>query len=148
LESILVDPNYINANDATKRAIFERWAPTDPSYAAADESTRRAIRQRFGIGETAPHGTATGPNPFAKYLPEAGLNPEQKAALERAQERLTLSQRDAEDRQRQELKERELAASAAKMRLVGTAVAQWLSGVLGVYALGWSFAWVRRGFRR
>jgi hypothetical protein len=148
LESIRLDPDYINANDATKRAIFERWAPTDPSYVAADESMRRAIRQRFGIGEPAQHGEATRSSPSSKYVPEAGLTPEQKAALERAQERLTLSLRDAEDRQRQELKERERAAFAAKMRLVGTAVAQWLIGILGVYALGWSFAWVRRGFRR
>jgi hypothetical protein len=147
LESILVDPNYINANDATKRAIFERWAPMDPSYAAADEPARRAIRQRFGIGGSALNETPTGQDPFAKFAGEADLTPEQKAALERARERLALKRRDTEDRQRQELKERQRSVSAAKARLVGAAVAYWLGLVLGVYALGWTFSWVRRGFR-
>jgi hypothetical protein len=147
LESILLDPNYINANDATKRAIFERWAPMDPSYATADEPTRLATRKRFGIEGNARDETSTGPNPFAKYVSEADLTTEQKAALERARERLALERREAEDRQRQELKERQLSVSAARTRLAATAVAVWLGIVLGVYALGWVFAWVRRGFR-
>lgn len=52
LASILNDPNYINANEATKRAIFDRWSALDQNYTGANEATQRAIRQRFGV-ETA-----------------------------------------------------------------------------------------------
>lgn len=50
LLDILKDPNYINANEATKRAIFERWAPQDTNYTGANEATQAAIQQRFGLG--------------------------------------------------------------------------------------------------
>lgn len=49
LSSILNDPNYVNANAETKRAIFDKWAPQDPNYAGANEATRQAIQQRFGV---------------------------------------------------------------------------------------------------
>jgi len=49
LLEILRDPNYISANEETKRAIFERWAPQDPNYSNANAETQSAIRQRFGI---------------------------------------------------------------------------------------------------
>ena len=49
LSEILRDPNYINANEATKRAIFERHAPLDQNYSGANEATQFAIRQRFGV---------------------------------------------------------------------------------------------------
>ena len=49
LSEILRDPNYINANEATKRAIFERHAPLDQNYAGANQATQFAIRQRFGV---------------------------------------------------------------------------------------------------
>jgi hypothetical protein len=49
LSEILRDPNYINANEATKRAIFERHAPLDQNYTGANEATQFAIRQRFGV---------------------------------------------------------------------------------------------------
>ena len=52
LEQLLSDPNYINANEATKEAIFNKFAVTDPNYAKANDATQFAIRQRFGI--TAP----------------------------------------------------------------------------------------------
>jgi len=51
LQEILRDPNYINANEATKRAIFERYAPLDQNYTGANDATQAAIRQRFGIGQ-------------------------------------------------------------------------------------------------
>jgi hypothetical protein len=54
LQEILRDPNYANANAATKQAIFERWAPQDDNYASANPATQAAIRQRFGIGGAAP----------------------------------------------------------------------------------------------
>ena len=50
LIEILKDPNYINANPATKEAIFNKYAPQDENYTGANEATQQAIRQRFGLG--------------------------------------------------------------------------------------------------
>lgn len=50
LRDVLDDPNYVNANAATKAAIFDRWAPKDENYAKANDATKAAIRERFGIG--------------------------------------------------------------------------------------------------
>lgn len=52
LASILKDPNYINANEATKAAIFDKWAPQDPNFTNANIATQDAIRVKFGV--TAP----------------------------------------------------------------------------------------------
>jgi len=49
LRDILDDPNYVNANAATKAAIFDRWAPKDENYAKANDATKAAIRDRFGV---------------------------------------------------------------------------------------------------
>ena len=51
LQEILVDPNYTQANEATKRAIFDKYAGQDPNYAQANDATRSAIRQKFGLGQ-------------------------------------------------------------------------------------------------
>ena len=47
------DPNYVNANEATKRAIFEQYSVDDPDYANANEATKAAIRREFGISTQA-----------------------------------------------------------------------------------------------
>jgi len=47
LASILRDPNFLNANEATKAAIFEKWAPQDPNFANANEATQQAIRNKY-----------------------------------------------------------------------------------------------------
>ena len=44
LATILKDPNYVNANEATKAAIFDKWAPQDPNFANANAATQDAIR--------------------------------------------------------------------------------------------------------
>jgi len=49
LATILDDPNYTNANDATKAAIFLKYAPEDPNYANANEATKQAIHEKFGV---------------------------------------------------------------------------------------------------
>ena len=54
LRALTQDPNYVNANPATKRAIFDKYAPTDPNYAGASPATQKAIRQKFGIDPVAP----------------------------------------------------------------------------------------------
>jgi len=49
LAEVLKDPNYQNANAATKQAIFDRYAPQDPNYANANSATQAAIRTKFGL---------------------------------------------------------------------------------------------------
>ena len=50
LQDILSDPNYVNANAATKAAIFDKFAPLDPNFANANFETQGAIRTKFGLG--------------------------------------------------------------------------------------------------
>ena len=62
---ILSDPNYVNANSATKRAIFDKLIAVDPSFVNANAETKTAIRQRFGSlafdNPTSVSATPTGP---------------------------------------------------------------------------------------
>jgi hypothetical protein len=50
LSQILADSNYVNANAATKAAIFNKYAPLDPNFANANAATQTAIRSKFGLG--------------------------------------------------------------------------------------------------
>jgi hypothetical protein len=50
LLEILNDPNYVNANEATKEAIFNKYSAQDKNYSGANEATQEAIRNKFGIG--------------------------------------------------------------------------------------------------
>jgi hypothetical protein len=50
LAEVLADPNFANANPATKQAIFDKWAPQDPNFANANPATQQAIMQKFGLG--------------------------------------------------------------------------------------------------
>jgi hypothetical protein len=50
LQDILSDPNYVNANAATKAAIFNKFAPLDSNYVNANPETQGAIRSKFGLG--------------------------------------------------------------------------------------------------
>lgn len=64
LADILQDPNYVNANEPTKRAIFDKYAPLDPNYAKANAATQEAIRIKFGVAQpraTESEGVPTGP---------------------------------------------------------------------------------------
>jgi hypothetical protein len=49
LLEILKDPNYTNANQATKQAIFDKYSAQDENYAGANDATKQAIRARFGL---------------------------------------------------------------------------------------------------
>jgi hypothetical protein len=49
LSSILTDPNYVNANAATKQAIFDKFSAQDTNFTGANPATQDAIRQRFGV---------------------------------------------------------------------------------------------------
>ena len=49
IKAILADPNYVNANPATKRAIFDKRVAADPAYSQANPATQAAIRKKFGV---------------------------------------------------------------------------------------------------
>lgn len=51
LADIIADPNYVNANAATKKAIFDKFAPLDPNYNKANAATQEAIRIKFGVAQ-------------------------------------------------------------------------------------------------
>ena len=63
LASVLTDPNFVNANAATKQAIFEKYAPQDTNFSNANEATQQAIRAKFGVTPIvkAPEITAKSP---------------------------------------------------------------------------------------
>jgi hypothetical protein len=46
---ILKDPAYTSANEATKRAIFDKHIASDSAYAEANAPTRLAIQKKFGL---------------------------------------------------------------------------------------------------
>ena len=46
---ILKSPDYINANAATKLAIFDKHVASDENYAKANPETQRALRAKFGV---------------------------------------------------------------------------------------------------
>ena len=53
LLSILQDPNFVNANAATKQAIFDKFSAHDTRFTGANTETQDAIRKRFGVGASA-----------------------------------------------------------------------------------------------
>ena len=59
LMEILNDPNYVNANEATKQAIFNKYSALDTNFTKANEATQDAIRQKFGVMPLQPE-TSTG----------------------------------------------------------------------------------------
>ena len=68
LAEIAKDPNYVNANAATKAAIFERYSAQDQNYTGANEATKVAIRQRFGLVEAAKAAEAPPADGLGKRL--------------------------------------------------------------------------------
>jgi hypothetical protein len=72
LLEILKDPNYINANPATKEAIFNKYAPQDENFTGANQATQEAVKQRFGlVGLTEEPTTPTAPAPIQETMPFA-----------------------------------------------------------------------------
>jgi hypothetical protein len=49
LQELLENPDYVNANDATRRAIFQKYSKNNKDYVSANSETRQAIHQRFGV---------------------------------------------------------------------------------------------------
>ena len=48
------DPDYVNANAATKQAIFDAYSKDDPDYTGANPATQNAIRESFGLSTSTP----------------------------------------------------------------------------------------------
>jgi hypothetical protein len=71
LSSILTDPNYVNANEATKQAIFDKFSAQDTNFTNANADTQAAIRQRFGVAGAAPAPTTPSEIP----APRKGATP-------------------------------------------------------------------------
>jgi len=51
---ILTDPDYVNANLATKQAIFNKHVASTNDYKSANAATKAAIETRFGLQAAAP----------------------------------------------------------------------------------------------
>jgi hypothetical protein len=83
LASILTDPNYINANEATKKAIFDKFSAQDTNFTNANPATQDAIRQRFGVASGAP---------AASELPESLRPRSAEAAIPGPRQELTRGQ--------------------------------------------------------
>ena len=73
LAAILKDPNYVNANPATKQAIFDKFAPQDPNFANANSETQLAIRSKFGLTPV-DSGIPEGRSGVSQIPTEAGAN--------------------------------------------------------------------------
>jgi hypothetical protein len=74
LKAILADPNYVSANPATKRAIFDKRVAADPAYLQANPATQAAIRKKFGLEEAAPAAPAEPQRSVGQYLYETAAN--------------------------------------------------------------------------
>jgi len=57
---ILNSPDYINANSATKDAIFNKHIAIMPDFTNANYATQTAIRQKFGLDAASPDTLTTG----------------------------------------------------------------------------------------
>jgi len=57
---ILNSPDYINANSATKNAIFNKHIAIMPDFTNANYATQTAIRQKFGLDAATPDTLTTG----------------------------------------------------------------------------------------
>ena len=49
LIELLDNPDYVNANTATKKAIFEKYSKDSADYVNANDATRQAIHEKFGL---------------------------------------------------------------------------------------------------
>jgi hypothetical protein len=71
LAEVLKDPNYVNANAATKAAIFDKFSAKDPNYTNANDATKLAIRTKFGVVAPAPAPMEA--EPAADSIPQRNL---------------------------------------------------------------------------
>lgn len=69
LSSILNDPNYVNANAATKAAIFDKFSAQDKNFTGVNPETQQAIRVKFGLEVTPPTSTSFNPGEMLVNAP-------------------------------------------------------------------------------
>ena len=73
LAEILNDPNYVNANAATKAAIFDKFSASDTNFTGANPETQSAIRTRFGLSPVSQPRAASSEIPAERRATEPGL---------------------------------------------------------------------------
>jgi hypothetical protein len=71
LASILTDPNYVNANPATKQAIFDKYAAQNANFSNANPATQEAIRVKFGVSQARPSSAANQIPGYGRPVPAA-----------------------------------------------------------------------------
>ena len=75
------DPNYINANEATKRAIFEQYSRDDADYQNANQATRDAILKEFGLSATGSTELTTAPPDLTNVAQQTATSTVAKALI-------------------------------------------------------------------
>jgi len=60
LKDLLTNPDYVNANQETKKAIFEKFASQDENFVSANPATQNAIREKWGVEVSVPKPQAKG----------------------------------------------------------------------------------------
>lgn len=73
LAEVLNDPNYVNANAATKAAIFDKFSASDINFTGANPETQAAIRTRFGLTPVSQPHVAPSEIPTARGAAGPGL---------------------------------------------------------------------------
>ena len=73
LAEVLNDPNYVNANAATKAAIFDKFSASDTNFTGANPETQAAIRTRFGLTPVSQPRVAPSEIPTARGAAGPGL---------------------------------------------------------------------------
>lgn len=68
---ILADPNYVNANIATKQAIFDKHVATSDAFKKANPATQAAIKVKYGVQPAAPSSSGI-PGPRGPSLADFG----------------------------------------------------------------------------
>lgn len=67
------DPDYVNANAATKQAIFDAYSKDDPDYTGANPATQNAIRESFGLSKSTARAPRTAGEDLAPVLAPAAI---------------------------------------------------------------------------
>ena len=71
---ILADPNYVNANIATKQAIFDKHVATSDAFKNANPATQDAIKAKYGL-QVASSGIPGPRNPSLADLGQSLMSP-------------------------------------------------------------------------
>ena len=84
---ILKDPDFVNANAATKQAIFARHVANDPDFKSANADTQQAIKMRFGFDAPAANEGMPGPRGNDEFSDMTGAKSRLAAQAAQAENR-------------------------------------------------------------